>query len=323
MRGEDLPPFLFFKIAMETPPHAWGRRLAFPAALHRPGNTPTCVGKTPAPARGHAGSWKHPHMRGEDNRGKRVVGFGSETPPHAWGRLNHAHTELSHGGNTPTCVGKTLNFWVGFQPTRKHPHMRGEDFTAARQRIEDLETPPHAWGRREQGTRGRKVHRNTPTCVGKTRGSYHFFCSSRKHPHMRGEDRLQDKIVEQSTETPPHAWGRPETLNAAGIKGRNTPTCVGKTLRKLHTTGVLKKHPHMRGEDLHLPYGAARLPETPPHAWGRRCLLTSLLRRDGNTPTCVGKTSLPGLKTGAIRKHPHMRGEDPERSLNFFLHTWY
>ena len=86
MRGEDLPPFLFFKIAMETPPHAWGRRLAFPAALHRPGNTPTCVGKTPAPARGHAGSWKHPHMRGEDNRGKRVVGFGSETPPHAWGR---------------------------------------------------------------------------------------------------------------------------------------------------------------------------------------------------------------------------------------------
>ena len=190
MRGEDLPPFLFFKIAMETPPHAWGRRLAFPAALHRPGNTPTCVGKTPAPARGHAGSWKHPHMRGEDP--ELLGGFSAytETPPHAWGRLYRCASAHRRSGNTPTCVGKT----------------RARD-------------------KRQKSTQ--------------------------KHPHMRGEDRLQDKIVEQSTETPPHAWGRPCTPYPKEL--------------------VLRKHPHMRGEDLIMP---------PPPSFSAR-----------NTPTCVGKTS--------------------------------
>ena len=188
MRGEDLPPFLFFKIAMETPPHAWGRRLAFPAALHRPGNTPTCVGKTPAPARGHAGSWKHPHMRGEDNRGKRVVGFGSETPPHAWGRLNHAHTELSHGGNTPTCVGKTLPLRVSASKIWKHPHMRGEDESKGQEAEKYTETPPHAWGRPGEVTIFFVLLGNTPTCVGKTGCRTRSSSSPRKHPHMRGED---------------------------------------------------------------------------------------------------------------------------------------
>ena len=59
----------------------------------------------------------------------------------------------------------------------------------------------------------------------------------------------------------------------------------------------------MRGEDnmaqsLKEPYL-----ETPPHAWGR---LRRIIGVSENT-----------------KKHPHMRGEDPERSLNFFLHTWY
>ena len=208
MRGEDLPPFLFFKIAMETPPHAWGRRLAFPAALHRPGNTPTCVGKTPAPARGHAGSWKHPHMRGEDNRGKRVVGFGSETPPHAWGRLNHAHTELSHGGNTPTCVGKTRARDKRQKSTQKHPHMRGEDQGKLPFFLFFSETPPHAWGRPAAGQDRRAVHGNTPTCVGKTGNNVSEPVHEWKHPHMRGEDQKRSTPQASRVETPPHAWGR-------------------------------------------------------------------------------------------------------------------
>ena len=40
-------------------------------------------------------------------------------------------------------------------------------------------------------------------------------------------------------------------------------------------------------------------------------------------PTCVGKTMCFTLSRTSARKHPHVCGEDPERSLNFFLHTWY
>ena len=209
MRGEDPRSLQSMSPYWETPPHAWGRLSGIRTIRGEDRNSPTCVGKTTAASGLWGSAQKHPHMRGEDNTSNALLSSLRETPPHAWGRLNHAHTELSHGGNTPTCVGKTLNFWVGFQPTRKHPHMRGEDFTAARQRIEDLETPPHAWGRREQGTRGRKVHRNTPTCVGKTGCRTRSSSSPRKHPHMRGED---------------HAPHTPRNSSCG-----NTPTCVGKT----------------------------------------------------------------------------------------------
>ena len=59
----------------------------------------------------------------------------------------------------------------------------------------------------------------------------------------------------------------------------------------------------MRGEDINPFFLNPVQRETPPHAWGRLSEVNHLHRED--------------------RKHPHMRGEDPERSLNFFLHTWY
>ena len=55
---------------------------------------------------------------------------------------------------------------------------------------------------------------------------------------------------------------------------------------------MVKKHPHVRGEDTGVPASHAAKLETPPRAWGRRlsCMCLSWLIR--NTPTCVGKTSL-------------------------------
>ena len=79
----------------------------------------------------------------------------------------------------------------------------------------------------------------------------------------------------------------------------------------------------MRGEDETLREGFELAKETPPHAWGRPPLLHARLYRGRNTPTCVGKTGDDKQVVALRWKHPHMRGEDPERSLNFFLHTWY
>ena len=75
----------------------------------RVGNTPTCVGKTRPAFVVTVRNWKHPHMRGEDVLRLPVKAIIIETPPHAWGRRER---ELPCGvgdGNTPTCVGKTLN----------------------------------------------------------------------------------------------------------------------------------------------------------------------------------------------------------------------
>ena len=131
---------------------------------------------------------KHPHVRGEDAYPHNKVSSYLETPPRAWGRpavLNHAHLE---GGNTPTCVGKTVRHADISLRVEKHPHVRGEDC---------IRLVPRG---------GRD--RNTPTCVGKTVMGYPMSVAERKHPHVRGEDGRQRMAALCTEETPPRAWGR-------------------------------------------------------------------------------------------------------------------
>ena len=127
--------------------------------------------------------------------------------------------------------------------------MRGEDAGTARAFTEELETPPHAWGRRVVFARLIFTLGNTPTCVGKTAMEEMNRLAIRKHPHMRGEDTPCTSSGALVLETPPHAWGRRDPLCVGVPKIRNTPTCVGKT----------------EGFILNKGFG----PETPPHAWGR------------------------------------------------------
>ena len=70
---------------------------------------------------------------------------------------------------------------------------------------------------------------NTPTCVGKTAA---FACAAvwaEKHPHVRGEDMSEIDEMVCVLETPPRAWGRRRSNDAAERCQGNTPTCVGKT----------------------------------------------------------------------------------------------
>lgn len=48
------------------------------------------------------------------------------------------------------------------------PHVRGEDFLQPRRCAPKPETPPRAWGRREETFDGDALAGNTPTGVGKT-----------------------------------------------------------------------------------------------------------------------------------------------------------
>ncbi len=155
-----------------------------------------------------------------------------------------------------------------------------------------------------------RTQRNTPTCVGKTRGHHCRHAIKRKHPHVRGEDPAGGLYRLRHLETPPRAWGRlrpkPPPLNLIG----NTPTCVGKTFAQYVSDFVHRKHPHVRGEDQLIKAGTFNPEETPPRAWGRLWKLLCPAWTDGNTPTCVGKTQSPGVRNRDERKHPHVRGED-------------
>ena len=109
MRGEDAKKREKAIKEEETPPHAWGRRVYSDHVAIIKRNTPTCVGKTFLAALVLYLLQKHPHMRGEDETTKWRDGKYPETPPHAWGRRWPLFRIQYETGNTPTCVGKTLN----------------------------------------------------------------------------------------------------------------------------------------------------------------------------------------------------------------------
>ena len=81
----------------------------------------------------------------------------------------------------------------------------------------------------------------------------------------------------------------------------------------------MRKHPHVRGEDFASSPNEVQQEETPPRAWGRQELQRAELELAGNTPTCVGKTAGGERAAGSRWKHPHVRGEDTERLLTFFI----
>ena len=100
------------------------------------------------------------------------------------------------------------------------------------------------------GTDNKALGRNTPTCVGKTAWLEHAGCVLEKHPHVRGENWDLDRAKRAGLETPPRAWGKPQRAPRRRSDCRNTPTCVGKTLPRKLPSSLMRKHPHVRGENL-------------------------------------------------------------------------
>ena len=233
----------------ETPPRAWGKPSVESVFAGRVGNTPTCVGKTICRVCIRRSGGKHPHVRGENTAICRCSRFALETPPRAWGKLNRCIPKLRLDRNTPTCVGKTADSLVTYPISDEHPHVRGENRPKTSLASEAPETPPRAWGKRMQVEWATIETRNTPTCVGKTLAGLSSRHMPRKHPHVRGENRLITAARAHLSETPPRAWGKP----LEGVRDhkyrRNTPTCVGKTLAARLSVRQGKKHPHVRGEN--------------------------------------------------------------------------
>ncbi len=226
--------------------------------------------------------------------------------------------------------------------------MRGENLGSQCSLLYSMETPPHAWGKPDTGRNEPADCRNTPTCVGKTRSckckdivnqkhphmrgenepTTQNTIAEWKHPHMRGENQQLPKWFESNGETPPHAWGKPVQKSFVSLSFRNTPTCVGKTLRYVRLCSVYQKHPHMRGENV-VPVPSARcVIETPPHAWGKPMIGLAKIVLSRNTPTCVGKTFGSSIQCVGSGKHPHMRGEnqykpkEPEFKPETPPHAW-
>ncbi len=160
---------------------------------------------------------------------------------------------------------------------------------------------------------------NTPTHVGKTVVRRQVRIDHRKHPHACGEDMLVPCSSGAPLETPPRMWGRPILHVPLSLYLGNTPTHVGKTVRRWTLISARWKHPHACGEDCYrltfLPAGL----ETPPRMWGRQRGFCEVVFHCGNTPTHVGKTTPISALGDSFGKHPHACGEDCSSLLSIAL----
>ncbi len=216
------------------------------------GNTSTCVEKTRPLPGPFCPSWKHLHVRGEDCSAFNCSRFLSETPPHAWRRLDNPGTIIIWFRNTSTCVEKTCEIPPPTCVCRKHLHVRGEDRWRWAWQRRKAETPPRAWRRRGLKAERAASSRNTSTCVEKTPILHNDRGKIRKHLHVRGEDPLQTTWALCMAETPPRAWRRRNHHSQTRNKGGNTSTCVEKTGQWRSPDAAAKKHLHVRGEDTNI-----------------------------------------------------------------------
>ena len=292
---------------------------------------PLTRGRPRVPRRSAGRPWKHPRLRGEDVGPIGSRQLDEETPPLTRGRLKQSLASAKHCGNTPAYAGKTNPKGCALRSTWKHPRLRGEDRAQCgrrrsrrkhpRLRGEDMrlpcvcdvvrETPPLTRGRLEVDGVPKLPRGNTPAYAGKTRSSATGLRASRKHPRLRGEDRLRVAHVRR--------------------QGGNTPAYAGKTQDAVNFHRKHQKHPRLRGEDrsvaLHASAEDGNTPayagktaldilatllqkETPPLTRGRREDLFQASPNARNTPAYAGKTQAGIFPERTSSKHPRLRGED-------------
>ncbi len=72
---------------------------------------------------------------------------------------------------------------------------------------------------------------DTPTCVGKRKIFKKVLANVGGHPHVCGEETTGSILAKVIEGTPPRVWGREYGVLMTRIKIRDTPTCVGKSIK--------------------------------------------------------------------------------------------
>ena len=179
---------------------------------------------------------------------------------------------------------------------------------ASRQAV--VGSPPRVWGKLDQFRKLVGFPRFTPTCVGKTSGSYPLLQVQVVHPHVCGENVNLENERLSFDGSPPRVWGKLELGNNYMEGHRFTPTCVGKTTLPISLGQHVAVHPHVCGENITTYLGADPFYGSPPRVWGKHQRFVKSHCVSRFTPTCVGKT-FAFLKPIPPRVvHPHVCGEN-------------
>ena len=146
MRGDNTRSGTRLDGVHGPPPHAWGQQQLDDGQATYVRSTPTCVGTTAATKGSQNCTTVHPHMRGDNFSSPTCIADFIGPPPHAWGQRKCQQHKHCRARSTPTCVGTTRSRTYNVPSSPVHPHMRGDNASAAARFSSVDGPPPHAWG---------------------------------------------------------------------------------------------------------------------------------------------------------------------------------
>ena len=166
--------------------------------------------------------------------------------------------------------------------------------------------------RGKHGCRGRSLVglRLIPTHAGKTAHEPYCPCTSRAHPHSRGENPGLLGGAPDGQGSSPLTRGKLFVCRFACGAARLIPTHAGKTRSMLFTPHRLRAHPHSRGENEANPSQRGLTTGSSPLTRGKRLYARKDRASMGLIPTHAGKTRGRPRRPSGSGAHPHSRGEN-------------
>ena len=167
-RGENTARELDRVVGVGPSPRTWGELPTGEQVPTHARTIPTHVGRTNISAFQLPAGSDHPHARGENRLGIRVVLREHGPSPRTWGELPPAEES--------GCCGAD------------HPHARGENASSFTTFLAIRGPSPRTWGELRSEGVGFLAKRTIPTHVGRTVQGLTKYSADADHPHARGEN---------------------------------------------------------------------------------------------------------------------------------------
>ena len=256
-----------------------------------PGFIPAHAGKTGRRTRGAPSPGAHPRSRRENCMASARVNFSSGSSPLTRGKLATLGYSTAWRGLIPAHAGKTVTTRQRANPTRAHPHSRGENDLPALQRVDPMGSSPLTRGKQRAQAVEAELRGLIPTHAGKTVGVRGERDNAGAHPHSCGENPVGAGPRRRGLGSSPLMRGKPRSpLHGTFTRGL-IPAHAGKTLACSCSHRCARAHPRSCGEN---PVGGGSTwnsSGSSPLTRGKHPRTAQRRYRTGLIPTHAGKTS--------------------------------
>mgnify|MGYP000699169784 CR=1 FL=1 len=134
-----------------------------------------------------------------------LINIGSS--PRAWGTQYLSTLFYDVGRFIPTCMGNSVSVIWSSSTVAVHPHVHGELSECSKRRRQKSGSSPRAWGTLYlKGLIDGKT-RFIPTCMGNSNNPYNAADIPAVHPHVHGELKPDNLLVQERVGSSPRAWG--------------------------------------------------------------------------------------------------------------------